>query len=601
MTNIQDSISGACVCKLCRRKTLDFTVESVGVASIPIIVCSHCGRETHSSPAKTTFGRLFENRRCLTDYAVNFLYVLGFLTVGDGSWEAQRILGLLDLLNLTTMEKQTFTKVENKVSSFIVRIAEDTMKRNLIAGVEASLDNQVQGFDFERWKKAVLNDTVSLVPDQYAFVSAGTDMVWQQRRTAKDSLSGHALLFGTNNRSPIWYCLKQKSCKICSLHRKRDDGVPEHNCTINHNGSSKSMEPLAVVDMVTDLYDCFYTRVKYLITDDNSTMKANCWWSNEDYKKHYGTYPTVIDKTGKQRKRKCTGKLRYPVHQPDFLGDPNHRVKTVCNSIKTLQKKNAKDTAGCLEIDTLRISKNFAYFVRTLSMVPEEDWGRCSVSVIDHHFDKHDNCGAFCRRKDETEEERKNSNKFYRDVEKDKPLYDALYTTIGDYLTVERLKEVAHCYDTNANESINNLIAWLAPKNKYLSGTATLRTQIATAIGIQSLGFDNFFRTLFEVMGIDMTDGTEYWLTKADCTQEKKKEKQLSVDAKKKQKKIYYDTLKKKTEQACSDIEKGIGYYRAAVTKADEAEECGEPKQKKQKTSEEKGNVKPCRCGSVTH
>jgi hypothetical protein len=47
---------------------------------------------------KTEHKRLF-------DYAVNVLYVLGFLSVGDGASEAQRLLGLLDLPNLASMEK----------------------------------------------------------------------------------------------------------------------------------------------------------------------------------------------------------------------------------------------------------------------------------------------------------------------------------------------------------------------------------------------------------------------------------------------------------------------------------------------------------------
>ena len=39
------------------------------------------------------------------DYAVNILFVLGFMSSGDGGKEAERILGLLGLPNYTTMEK----------------------------------------------------------------------------------------------------------------------------------------------------------------------------------------------------------------------------------------------------------------------------------------------------------------------------------------------------------------------------------------------------------------------------------------------------------------------------------------------------------------
>jgi hypothetical protein len=143
VNNVQEAISESSVCKNCRRKALEFRTKNVGVATTPSIVCTHCGRDTHSSPAKTGIGPSYENRRCLTDYAVNVLYVLGFLTVGDGSCEAQRILDLLDLPSPTTMERTSFPRIEKEISPFIIGIGEDTMKNNLIDEVAQSLDSQV--------------------------------------------------------------------------------------------------------------------------------------------------------------------------------------------------------------------------------------------------------------------------------------------------------------------------------------------------------------------------------------------------------------------------------------------------------------------------
>lgn len=104
----------------------------------------------------------------------------------------------------------------------------------------------------------------------------------------------------------------------------------------------------------------------------------------------------------------------------------------------------------------------------------------------DHHFDLHLNCGPFCKRKDETEAERKVSNKFCRSLEHDRELCDTLWTMLADYLSLERLREVAHNYDTNCNESMNDVIAWMAPKNKLLSGAVSLKTRVAVSVCIQS-------------------------------------------------------------------------------------------------------------------
>ena len=51
-----------------------------------------------------------------TDYAVNILYVLSHLSVGDGGREAERHLMFLGLPNSTTMEKSSFSSIEERIS-----------------------------------------------------------------------------------------------------------------------------------------------------------------------------------------------------------------------------------------------------------------------------------------------------------------------------------------------------------------------------------------------------------------------------------------------------------------------------------------------------
>jgi hypothetical protein len=272
--NVQDLISEAAICRFCRRKTLSFTVENIGIAGIPTIQCLHCEREKEAVPATTNF-REESNKRRLTDCAANVLFVLGFLSVGDGGREVQRLLRLLDLPNLTSMETKTFMRIEKEIAPVIIAIAEEALQNNLISEVEASEEYYPVGFDFEKWKEAVLSKDDTYPKHLFAPVRAGTDMGWQQRRTAHDSLSGHAFLFGANTRLPVWWNIRCKSCRICTKYEGEND-IPVYECTVNHEGSSKSMEPHSVVDMVTELFDGFKTFVRFLITDDDSTMKANC-------------------------------------------------------------------------------------------------------------------------------------------------------------------------------------------------------------------------------------------------------------------------------------------------------------------------------------
>jgi hypothetical protein len=234
--NIQELISDAAVCRFCRRKTLSFTVENVGITSIPAIQCLTCDRDKRVLPPTTALYEESKQRR-LTDYAANVLFVLGFLSVGDGGREDERLLGLLDLPNLTSMEKTTFTRIENEIAPMIIKIAEDCLRDNLVAEVESSSEDHPEGFNFQRWKEALLNDDATYPEALYPLVRAGTDMGWQQRRGAQDSLSGHAFLFGANTRLPLWWNVRHKGCRFCSYH-KGDSEVPVHNCQINHEGSA---------------------------------------------------------------------------------------------------------------------------------------------------------------------------------------------------------------------------------------------------------------------------------------------------------------------------------------------------------------------------
>jgi hypothetical protein len=109
------------------------------------------------------------------------------------------------------------------------------------------------------------------------------------------------------------------------------------------------------------------------------------------------------------------------------------------------------------------------------------------------------------------------------------------------------------------------------------------------------MGFYDFFRELFNRMGIELTPGTEHWLKVEAERRDSRKQIQKTIEAKKRRREHYYKLLKEKTAKAREDIRNGIGYYRSAVNKANEAED--EPRTKKQR----KEGTNQCRCGSTTH
>jgi hypothetical protein len=97
-----------CQCPECKGP-VEMKVNTICIASNVILCCldEECGFIDHSDlPASAKVEEEVDDRHDrITDYAVNVLYVLGFITCGDGGTEAARMLGLLGLPNDTTSKR----------------------------------------------------------------------------------------------------------------------------------------------------------------------------------------------------------------------------------------------------------------------------------------------------------------------------------------------------------------------------------------------------------------------------------------------------------------------------------------------------------------
>jgi hypothetical protein len=66
-----------------------------------------CGYiDVSNLPATAEIGAKVDDRNRSTDYSINVLYVLEFLSSGDGCTEASKMLGILGLPNDTTMQSK---------------------------------------------------------------------------------------------------------------------------------------------------------------------------------------------------------------------------------------------------------------------------------------------------------------------------------------------------------------------------------------------------------------------------------------------------------------------------------------------------------------
>jgi hypothetical protein len=383
----------------------------------------------------------------------------------------------------------------------------------------------------------------------------------------------------------------------------KQDDIPPHQCWKNHEGSSGSMESAGALELVVEAFDKNKVVIKRLCCDDDSSIRADCQWSNTTYLLNNNTQvlPKVPISRGKNKgklqDRQDKGKLPGHVPEPLFVADPNHRRKGLTGELIKLDTSKADTRMTMTRMDTTRIGKNFGYMARTLKDIPETQFVDAGKACLEHHFDCHLYCGPWCKRKDQTEEQRNASVKYYRSKEKDAKLYALLLDKLERFISEDRLKEMAHSLDTNMNEAFNQICTWFAPKNKVFAGSCSLPNRISCALGINSLGVEAFFKRLFKMMGVPLTPNVAYYLQTIEKSRVQRLEKLKTKESKKNKNKRKYDKLAKHTLQAKVELRKREGTYRRGMN-LDEVVETEHPNKKSKRVSA----AKYCEyCGSKDH
>jgi len=444
------------------------------------------------------------------DWQTNVLYMLAFLSVGDGGTEAGRLLGLLGMPNATTFGPRSFSIIEEHVGPVLQEIANELVHgKNLVEEVKHFFgdkkdDNNNSLFDLWVEKR--------LPKELWPKVTVGGDMGWQKGSSgnAYSSLSGDACLIGQHARKPIAWCVMGKCCSFCQGWKRgkhKEEPVPNHDCRANWDGSSGAMEPAAILEMHKLLCEKHHVVVDVMMTDDDSSIKATMKWSNADTMTNLGLTepPHVFNAKGDKVVRPDKGGIPGHMPEPRFAADPNHRKKSLNNSLCQLENCNSDKKMTMTKMDVLRLGTNFAYMVRTLPCADRSEHVNKGKAVLEHHFDSHQHCGDWCSRKDQTEEQKANTK-----------LCDELKKRIERFVSYEALLEVSHGVDTNANESFNNAVAWLAPKNKTHSKSESLKNRIAVALGINAIGLLECYKMVFNKLGLTMTPPMHHYLQKTN-------------------------------------------------------------------------------------
>ena len=192
----------------------------------------NCGYLFHATqPAPTTIHikRNDINERS-TDYAINVLYVLGFIGVGDGCTKAARLLGLLGLPNNTIMESRSFTIIEDRIGPLVREICNEIILQKLTEEAKLIMEAlDIHGeHDFKTWKDALVNKNIKLSVAKMPKIEALYDMAWQQKVSGHvcNALSGHGTFIRMHSQKVIVLVVKsKKTCGSCASWEKKNPAL----------------------------------------------------------------------------------------------------------------------------------------------------------------------------------------------------------------------------------------------------------------------------------------------------------------------------------------------------------------------------------------
>jgi len=246
---------------------------------------------------------------------------------------------------------------------------------------------------------------------------------------------------------------------------------------------------------------------------------------------------------GELQERPDKGKLPANIPEPYFVANPNHRRKQLTGELIALAKARVDQKFTMTRMDATRIGKNFEYMARSLKDTTSDQCVNKGKAELEHHFDNHDHCGDWCPRKHNTIEQRQATKKCYRCMTKDAKRYVLLEEILGNYVSFERLSDIAHGMDTNCCEAFNNFMTWFAPKNKVFCGLWSLNNHAATCVGITSIGYLPYFIRLYKKLDIAMTPSVLNYLNVKHKNPSRRLDLAKEKDAKKQRNKRKYDKL----------------------------------------------------------
>jgi hypothetical protein len=586
------------VCKRCRKRLIStglaehqsqapFELEVYGLACGINFRCD-CGAAAslrpdviaESAPKIVALhaGKPFQNRLNSGDFEINRRFHLGLQLCGVGRQDGTVMAGLLKL-NVNPMRRR-WTEIQETLAKAIIKVGLEVLDENLFIECRLSHLHEEKG--------------------RYA-LEVASDTRWDKRGSTRryDSLSGCSVAFGLRANLLIGIESMSSACIKCSKHIEHDADI----CPRNYEGSSKGMEASGAAKIVNRLFQneehkCY---VASLVTDDDSSVRKILTHSYRDQVEASAMTDAEWPRYANGKKKPDNGML--PLLHPEicFLADKGHRVRGYSRFIFAEAIKSIAKGCGCTKIDAERMKRRLSWTLRLHCFGTYEDFQTAVLAVLEHHFNNHQYCGDWCQATSGTMEEVRASRLRFRCKEQNKELYDVLKKHHELFMEESKLRQLFHHYDTNTVEGFNKFLTKFLPKDRTYCRTIENRARTMLAVGLQSIGYRQFYQRVFALTGIKMTDDdiTNLFLRSEDSQKLWRSLHRKRQDVKVSRMRTLYQKLKSGVEKLKVDNAKSWGYKSGMMGPGGSDEEHSRRPKKTKKNDKEKPICS--HCGSSTH
>ena len=167
-------------------------------------------------------------------------------------------------------------------------------------------------------------------------------------------------MVGGRSKKIVGALVVGKTCRICEKAEASNKEVPHHECPKIFDGTAKSMEADAAIELVKDAWQCRFF-ISRIVCDDDSSLRANLQhsWRKliEAGKMREDEWP----RTEKNYRKRDYGQLPLHIPAPTFLADPTHRIKVFAKYLFKLAKKPG---SKCGRGEALQMKRYIGYWLK---------------------------------------------------------------------------------------------------------------------------------------------------------------------------------------------------------------------------------------------